>query len=258
MKMKVFILFAAIAVAFTANIYSQKRVTASKHYITRNINVGSFHGIKVTGSMDVIYKQTSGSPSVSVYGSDNIIEMMNIVVEDGNLRIGFKKNTSIQNKGKLIVNVSSPTLDALSISGSGDVTFDNGIKSKNDLSVRISGSGSISGKEIKCKNLSATITGSGDISLSNLSSSSVNAKISGSGDMDFSGQTANAEYHISGSGDINAVNLTAQNISARISGSGDISCHAIKNLQGSVSGSGEVSYKGNPQINFSKKGLHKL
>ena len=45
---------------------------------------------------------------------------------------------------------------------------------------------------------------------------------------------------------------------ARISGSGSIRCYATENLTGGVSGSGNVAYKGNPQINFSKRGLQKL
>ena len=71
-------------------------------------------------------------------------------------------------------------------------------------------------------------------------------------------QIDRAEYHIAGSGDINATELKVDNVNARISGSGSIRCYATENLTGGVSGSGNVAYKGNPQINFSKRGLQKL
>ena len=72
------------------------------------------------------------------------------------------------------------------------------------------------------------------------------------------GKCTEAEYHIAGSGDINATELKVENVNARISGSGSIRCYATENLTGGVSGSGNVAYKGNPQINFSKRGLQKL
>nr|WP_250746223.1 DUF2807 domain-containing protein [Bacteroides fragilis] len=72
------------------------------------------------------------------------------------------------------------------------------------------------------------------------------------------GKSGKAEYRIAGSGDINAIDLKTEDVNAHISGSGSIKCHATENLTGGVSGSGSVAYKGNPQINFSKRGLRKL
>ena len=82
--------------------------------------------------------------------------------------------------------------------------------------------------------------------------------ISGSGNVLLDGKSTEAEYRIAGSGDINATELKVDNVNARISGSGSIRCYATENLTGGVSGSGNVAYKGNPQINFSKRGLQKL
>lgn len=84
------------------------------------------------------------------------------------------------------------------------------------------------------------------------------ANISGSGNVLLNGKSGKAEYRIAGSGDINAIDLKTEDVNAHISGSGSIKCHATENLTGGVSGSGSVAYKGNPQINFSKRGLRKL
>lgn len=49
-------------------------VTPSKKYITKDLNnVGNFTSIRVLGSPDVEYRQSSGSKTtVSIYGSDNL------------------------------------------------------------------------------------------------------------------------------------------------------------------------------------------
>ncbi len=91
-----------------------------------------------------------------------------------------------------------------------------------------------------------------------ISTSDTQVNISGSGNVLLDGKSTEAEYHIAGSGDINATELKVENVNARISGSGSIRCYATENLTGGVSGSGNVAYKGNPQINFSKRGLQKL
>lgn len=244
---------------FSTTACSQiQRVTASKNYITKNINVSNFNGIKLIGSSDIICKQSDGKPSVQIYGSDNIVELMEISVENGTLIVKLKNNVSIQNNGKLEVRVSSPELNSLDIYGSGDITLSNGIKSDKDIDIAIHGSGDIDGDPISCKQLSISIYGSGDINLNNIKSMQTRVKISGSGDITLTGNTQKAEYSISGSGEITASLLKATNVSAHVSGSGDIECHAIKQLTGKVSGSGEVGYKGNPEIDFSKKGLYKL
>ena len=49
-------------------------VTPSKKYITKELNnVSNFSSIKVLGSTDVEYRQSSGSKTeISIYGSDNL------------------------------------------------------------------------------------------------------------------------------------------------------------------------------------------
>ena len=231
--------FAAILLIWTITACSpSNRVTGSNNYITKQIKVEKFNGLQLTGSPDVIYKQAQGKPSVEVYGQDNIVELLDIYVQNNSLTVKFKNNTSIQNRGKLEIRVSGPALNRIALSGSGDIKLVNGIQTDDNLSIKIQGSGDIAGNKISCNLLSLSINGSGDISLS--------------------GICKNAEYSINGSGDIQASELETENVTTSINGSGDISCYATESLKGRVSGSGEVAYRGEPQIDFSKKGLRKL
>lgn len=249
----------ALCLLFVAVGYAQsQQVIGSKRYITKEIKVTGFDAIKLMGSSDIIYKQVSGEPSVQIYGSDNIVTLVETYVEDGTLIVKFKKNTNIQSSRKLEIRVSSPALKQLSIYGSGDVTFANGLNSNNDVALAIYGSGDMIGNGFHVEKLTIDIAGSGDVSLSDIACKQIKSSISGSGDIKLTGTATNAAYRVSGSGDINASALKAEQVSAQVNGSGDISCHAIKQLDGSVSGSGGVAYKGSPQISFSKKGLRKL
>ena len=248
---------AVLLLSLTFTACAQQRVTGSKNYVTKNVKVSNFEGIKLSGSSNIIYTQKEGTPSIEIYGSDNLIPLLETFVENGNLIIKYKKNTSIRN-GKMQIKVSAPAISSLSISGSGDVKLANGITTNKDVAISISGSGDIEGNKVSCRNLAVKVSGSGDIDLKGVAANHTEVTISGSGDIDIAGNCADAAYKISGSGDINGANLKANSVNARISGSGSIKCYATETLQGGVSGSGAVGYKGNPRIEFSKKGLYRL
>lgn len=230
-----------------------KHIKASGNYITKNIQVGNFSAIKVQGSEDVLYSQsTDGKTSVKVYASDNIIDLLNIRVEDETLIIGYKKNVSIfglGNEDKVKVIVSNPTLNGLKIQGSGDILLKTDVKSSK-LDITVQGSGNIEGSGIYCNEISTTVQGSGDVKLNNIKSENVDATVQGSGDVALSGESKIVSLKTQGSGDINAANLKGQDVSATTQGSGDITCYATGNLKGRINGSGDISYKGTPNIDF--------
>lgn len=252
------VLAISIAVLMLSMGCNAQGITASEKYITKDVKVESFKKLLVQGSPDVIYTQTnSGAPAIEIYASDNIVPLLEVYVDKNTLIVKYKKGTQIRKSGKVEVRVSAPALEAMDISGSGDIKIPKGITTSNiEFSVR--GSGDIDGKNISCEDLNISVKGSGDINFSNVKATTTNVKVNGSGDIKLSGTSVNANYSVSGSGDISASNLKADHVQANVSGSGDVTCHANKTLKGSVSGSGDVGYKGNPEISFSKKGLRKL
>ena len=183
--------------ASSAQDWGNKRIKESKNYVTKEIKVSNFNKITVTGSPTVVYTQRSGKPEVSVYTSDNIAEVLDIHVKDGTLYVGFKKGVSVSYR-KLDIRVSSPGLNALNVTGSGEIQLANGLKTE-------------------------------DLTLS-----------------------------VAGSGDLLASDFEVQRVSAAVAGSGDIKCHAVKFLKARTNGSGDIGYKGNPELDYPKKGLYKL
>jgi DUF4097 and DUF4098 domain-containing protein YvlB len=222
------------------------------------VKTDNFNAIKLTGSPNVVYTQTDGEVRVEVYGPDNIVDLLDVYTENGSLNVRFKRNTQVSNTGKLEVRVFAPSLDKMEITGSGDITIASGIKTDKDLHLSITGSGDISGSDIRCAQLLLSVTGSGDIELNRVTAENTQVRVTGSGDINLSGTTQSADYTVSGSGDIDAVQLEANNVSASVTGSGDISCHAVSFLKARRVGSGDISYKGNPEIDASQKGVHRL
>lgn len=261
----------------SGNSFGGKTIKASNNFVTKDIRVEDFEKISIAGGQDVIYKQQKGAPSVVVYTSDNIINLLDIRVKDNTLQIGFKKNTRVT-YDKLEVHVSSPDLSAVSIAGSGDFIFTNGLTTEKDLKINIAGSGDVKGKDIRCANMQAhiagsgninieavasqqlktSVSGSGDMSIKNIAANDVTASIAGSGTIVMSGAAQEASFSIAGSGDLFADGLETKKVSTSIAGSGDIKCFATDYLKVRTSGSGSVGYKGNPQLDIPKKGLYRL
>jgi hypothetical protein len=239
-----------------------KRVKASGNYIIKDIRVENFNAIKVQGSEDVLYSQsTDGRTSVKLYASDNVIDLYDIRVESGALIIKQKRNITIfgfGDKNVVKVIVSSPVLNEIKVQGSGDVVLKTVIKSDR-LDTSIQGSGDIKGTGIYCNELSATVQGSGDLALGNIKSGTVKATVQGSGDIALSGEAKAVSLKTQGSGDINASKLRGQDVEAITQGSGNITCYATGFLKARINGSGDISYKGTPNIDFpQEKKLKKM
>ena len=246
--------------------FGSKTVKASKNYVTKDIKVDNFTKLSVAVSPDVTYTQKSCKPTVEVYTSDNIVDLLDIRVKDNTLYIGFKKNVSVS-YNKLEVRVSAEKLNGIAVAGSGDVELKNGLKTDDisgnnisctDLDISIAGSGDINSSNITCNDLQVSVAGSGDMKLNNVTANFTRASVAGSGTAILSGSTQEAEYSVAGSGDLLASDFVAKKASASVAGSGDIKCHATDFLKVRTSGSGSVGYKGNPELDYPKKGLYKL
>lgn len=206
-------------------------VTPSKKYITKELNnVSNFSSIRVLGSPDVEYRQSNGSKTtVSIYGSDNLVDLLEVSTVNGVLQVNIKKGVKIlSGERRLKVIASSPSLNQVDIKGSADVYLKGTIKG-NDLNLNIAGSGDIEAENLQYANIFALVKGSGDIDLKNVKATTVMSEVNGSGD-------------------ISAEKLAATNVVATVAGSGDIVCYASRQLDARVSGSGDIEYKGSPSV----------
>lgn len=221
-----------------------------------------------------------GSPQrVELQGDADVLKEIKTDVNGDRLRIGREEGWFDRNSGnnKITVYVTVPNIEAVRVSGSGDVIGQSRIKT-DDMELNVSGSGSLS-LEVEARgDVEADVSGSGKIDLkghfesfeSDVSGSGhvlVNATIdnaagfdiSGSGKIEASGSADMVKARISGSGKVLAANLETRRCEVRISGSGDVEINVQQELEANISGSGSVAYRGNPKkINSHSAGSGKV
>lgn len=185
------------------------------------LTVAAFHGIVVQGAVDV-QLSVSATQKVEVEAQPNIAALVVTEVKDG---IWVIKTSQCYSTDKaFIVHIAVPTVDVVSIQGSGDVV----------------GTG-----EFPTTDLKVDVQGSGDLRLAT-AAKDVRASIQGSGDIILSGTCTTLHATVQGSGDIKAGDLKAADAKAQVEGSGDITVNASGSLDAKVQGSGDVKYRGKP------------
>lgn len=201
--------------------------------ISRKLNLPSFHSMKLSGSGNIILIQAE-EQEVIVEGQENILDLLDFRVVNGELKIEFLKNVGHHKTLEFFITI--PVMKRMEVSGSACIASANKIVSEH-LIFKIIGSGNID---------------------ANIEVEKLTAEIAGSGNLRLSGNANNENLNIAGSGDIFAFQLEAHHVNVQISGSGNIEIMAIKSLNVQIAGSGNVYYKGDPQITSSTSGSGKL
>lgn len=214
-------------VLFLTNCEAQKynKVRGDGNVINETREVGNFEKIGVSGSFDIdLVKGKEGLIEIKV--EKNLLPYLVTDVENGKLKIRWKKGTNIQTNRSVHLIVHFNEVNDIASSGSSDIK---------------------SSDVIKSDNLEVAVSGSGNIDLQ-LDVETLNARVSGSGDLNFKGRAVSFKAAMSGSGDIEAFALETSSANLKISGSADITISVKDELYARVSGSGDITYKGNPKI----------
>jgi hypothetical protein len=179
-------------------------------------NVPAFTGVDLAGANTVVI-QVGLAQKVVVHADRNLLGRVTTGVRDGRLVIG--STGSFRARSPIRVDIAVPSLDSVTLSGSGVVTVD-GLHATN-FTVDLPGSGvlRVSGKADR---LDATLGGSGDVELQDLiahdvtalvagsgrlqvhASSSLDATVSGVGAIFYSGNPSKVAQSITGTGSIAA------------------------------------------------------
>ena len=230
MKSLTKILLVAALITSAGYTYAKpdKTIKAKAYYDTQDRHLSGFSAVDVEGSFDVYITQGSAE-SVTVDAPADIMDRVVTEVNGGTLRIKNKHNNGWggdwSGHKKVTVHVTVRDINAVGITGSGNVYFKDGLRAER-LKIRVSGSGDAAGK-IEVKNLDCSVSGSGNI------------KINGHAD--------DSNVSVSGSGDYSGRELPTANTSVQVSGSGNASINASSSITAAVSGSGDVRYTGGEQ-----------
>jgi len=154
---------------------SNSGVQGSGVAATQTRNVATFSSLDLAGSNSVTV--VVGAPqSVVVHADTNLISHVTTQVVGGTLLIG--DTGSFNARSPMSVDVSVPSLTALSLSGEGQISI-TGINAP-QLTVTVSGSGQLSAAGTAAR-LDVTLSGDGEAQLGQLVARDVQAVVSGSG-----------------------------------------------------------------------------
>lgn len=185
--------------------------------VTKELQLDNFKGIGLAVAGKV-YLTKGNSQKVTVEAQQNIIDLLKTEVKGDHWNIGFKDKTRVRNYESLVIRITVPDINALSIAGSGSIIGESAFDGMDELEV----------------------------------------SISGSGDMSLAGSANKLSISIAGSGNVSMQDLKAQDAEVSISGSGDCKVDVTRELDVSIAGSGDVSYKGSPRVSSSVAGSGKV
>jgi hypothetical protein len=176
---------------------------------------------------------TIGSPtSIRAQGDPTALDLLDIRVERDTLIATVKPNAQWPANARVTVSVTTPTLTAARLSGSGQMRI--GSLQTDLLSLEQSGSGVIEAPEIAVARLQVSSSGAGRIVAA--------------------GTADEADIRLVGSGEAALGTLTVQRALISMAGAGSLTINATETVRGSTAGSGSVAVTGGAQCAISSVG----
>lgn len=214
-------------ITFQTSAQVFKKVVGNDNYKTREFKVNDFSKVTLTHPFNVIYKVNPDSAGyISVYGEENILDIISMKSEKGNLSIKLS-GLRTPEFGVVLIRMYSSSLKE--VMNEGAATFE--IQSP-----------------VEAAELKFSVIGTGQIKAEQTNSGVLNLNIGGGGDIFVGGKTGMGDYSIQGNGEIRAEEVKAEEVNAVITGTGNIRCHADKTLKTFLTGNGKVAYTGTPEL----------
>lgn len=190
------------------------------------VPISNFTKVSLDAAIDITILQGT-QKSVTVSGSENLLEYFKITATGGVLRIGMKPENTYTNMDLTAV-VVMPSVTEIIATHAGNILVDS-FPTIGNLKLETSGSGNIS-------------------TMNGLRIGTLTANIFNSGSIAVEGIVNNQNISITGSGNYDAFNLFSNNSYVNIQGSGIASVNAKILLDATISGSGNILYKREPEI----------
>ncbi|MCC7401823.1 MAG: DUF2807 domain-containing protein [Chitinophagaceae bacterium] len=188
-------------------------------------NVSGFHGISVSGGMDLYLSQ--GDEALAVSASEaKYRDRIKTEVKDGILNIWYENNNNVRidwGNRKLKVYISYKDLDQIKASGACDLLVIGDMKA-DDLRIDLSGASDLKGGKLVAKNLEI--------------------RLSGASDLKMSGNAEKVKVDASGASDFKAYEFTADFCAVQATGASSIHITVNKEISIKASGASDVFYKG--------------
>jgi hypothetical protein len=226
LHMKKLLFFALIASTFlgSCDYVTGKRVKGNGNMKTEERTEGAFTGVESRSNFSTYVG--IGPQSIKIEAEENLLPYIETYVDNGVLRIDTKEGFWLKTNRSLKIYVTSPRLNKLIVSGSGDMEGTTKITDSSKIDLNVHGNAGMK-LEVDAPNVSADLSGNGDIEVKGQA-------------RDFSGKST-------GNGNIKAMELQTENGKIEIYGNGTADVFASVKLDVTIGGNGSVRYKGNAQ-----------
>lgn len=204
------------------------------------VSTEHFTSLHNSGSLPVVYRK-GDTYEVKVEGDESMFVNAKLEVVKDELMIGLEPGT--YKDLWLRVVVTSPDISSVWQSGSGKIDCSS-LTGQRELTLWVSGSGSISADTVICQNLTTNVSGSGHLTVGYAACAEESATVSGSGmvKMHEAAVANDMKMLISGSGSAQCNHLDVlSTLEARVSGSGSVKVNGqAEKVKAIVQGSGSI------------------
>lgn len=211
---------------FVAVAFAQKTINDPN---AEKRNVSGYHGIEISGGIDLFLSQGNETVAVSASETTNR-DRIKTEVKNGILKIWYEHQGNISfdwgSNRKMKAYVSFSDIDRLVGSGGSDIMVDGSVK-VNKLSLNISGGSDFTGK-VEVVDLKVGASGGSDVKIS--------------------GTAHNLNIDASGGSDFKGYDLAADLCNLQASGGSDVYITVNRELTADTSGGSDVFYKGNGMV----------
>ena len=208
----------------TITVYMQKNVVEGNgNIVTRDIDVAAFKDFSMILPATVNYS-VADSYACRVTLDENLFEWIDIYQKDDCLKVEMVKTFQQADvrPTKFLIELTAPTLEEISIMGSGDFNFVTPFEAK-ELNIKltgsgdvvfektanihafdtdIAGSGSLLSKEFLADYMDISIAGSGNVIIKDGKVKKANLSVAGSGSIEARCQMESMDYSVAGTGSI--------------------------------------------------------
>jgi len=159
-----------------------RRVVGTGPIVTKTLTLEEFSKIQNTGVADIYV--TLGSPqSVVLKAQQNIIDEMTIGVIIDELKIGLKQSVNIERADTIRFDITVPEINSISLTGVGDYILSGDFQ--HELTIVLTGVGTVKAFDLEVGTCNITITGVGDCEVN--VQNELNVDITGVGDVYYKG-----------------------------------------------------------------------
>lgn len=201
-------------------------------------------GLDVSAGLDVDVVLDAASDEIELTCDDNLLDNIRTSMRGGVLVVDVVPSIRTSSRCSLYIQTTG-TLEFLDVSGSGDITVRNPASSLRSVSV--SGSADVTMLDgVGDENLSIDVSGSGSVDVGEVLDGDVRVSMSGSGHVSAYGHGQALDVAVSGSATTLLGDLQMNNGEIQVSGSGDVEAYVVDSIRVRVSGSGNVAIDGRP------------